>query len=195
MSRRADSTRERAELIFHVYYQQGPDRSLKRLHRDLEAMGVSISPATLKRYSKKYGWQKRIRNLDDEARQQQNQRGVEDVLDMNDRHTQVARALQGAGVSALQRLLADDSRLGNLKASDITRLVDLGIKAERKAVGASSDRREITLETWNDVTTGVVQLYREINEEPDPDIRAARFALRFNRLVDERLAEVAEKGD
>ena len=195
MNRRADAAREKADLIFHVYYQQGPDRSLKRLHSDLKTMGVRTSLATLKRYSKEYGWQEHIRNQDTEARQQQNQRGVEDVLDMNERHTQVARALQGAGVSALQRLLADDSRLGNLKASDITRLVDLGIKAERKAVGASSDRREIALETWNDVVTSVVKLFTEINEEPDPDSRAARFALRIDRLVDERLAEVAKKGD
>ena len=49
MSRRAHSKQEKADLIFHVYYQQGPDRSLKRLHSDMEAMGVSISPATLKR--------------------------------------------------------------------------------------------------------------------------------------------------
>ncbi len=195
MNRRADAAREKADLIFHVYYQQGPDRSLKRLHSDLQTMGVSISLATLKRYSKEYGWQEHIRNQDTEARQQQNQRGIKDVLAMNERHTQLARALQGAGGSALQQLLADAARLGGMKASDIVRFVDSGLKAERSAVGASSDRREIAVETWNNVVTSVVKLFTEINQEPDPDIRAQRFALRIDRLVDGRLAEVAEKGD
>ena len=114
---------------------------------------------------------------------------------MYKRHAQLARALQGAGGSALQQLLANAARLGGLKAGDIARLIESGLKAELRAVGASSDRREITLETWNDVVTSVVKLFTEINEEPDPDSRAARFALRIDRLVDERLAEVAKKGD
>ena len=194
MNRRADSAREKAELLFFAYYQRRPDRSLKGLHSDLKTMGVRISVATLKRYSAKFQWQERIATLDVEARQQQNQRGVEDVIAMHERHTQAARALQGAGVLALRRLLANDSRLGNLKASDIARLIDLGIKAERSAVAASSDRREIALETWNDVVSSVVQLFTEINKEPEPGVRAQRFALRIDRLVDARLAEVAEKG-
>ena len=195
MSRRADSTRERADLIFFAYHQRRPDRSLKGLHRDLQTMGVRISVATLKRYSTTYRWQERIADLDAEARQHQNQRGVKVVLAMNERHTQLARALQGAGGSALQQLLADTVRLRGMKASDIVRLVDSGLRAERSAVGASSARREIALETWNDVVTSVVQLFTEINEEPDPGVRAQRFALRIDRLVDARLAEVAETGD
>ncbi len=195
MSRRADAIRRKAELIFAVYYEGGPDRSIRRLHSDLKTMGVSISLATLKRYSNKYRWQQRIAELDAEARHQQNQRSVEGVLAMNQRHTQLAQALQGAAGSALRQLLANESRLGGLKASDIVRLLDLGLRAERNAVGASSDRRGIAIETWNTVTNNVVQIFTEINQEPDPDIRAQRFALRIDRLGDERLAEVAEQGD
>ncbi len=195
MSRRADPARERAELLFFVYYQRRPDRSLKGLHADLKTMGVSISLATIKRHSKKYRWQERIADLDAEVRQQQSQCGVEDVLAMNERHTQLARALQGAGGSALQRLLASETRLGDLKAADIARLVELGLRAERRAVGASSDRREIATEIWNDVVISVMQIFTEINQEPDPDVRSQRFALRIDRLVDARLAKVAEKGD
>ena len=191
MNRRADAAREKADLIFHVYYQQGPDRSIRRLHSDLKTMGVSISLATLKRYSKKYRWQQHIADLDAEASQQQTQRAVEDVDAMNERQAQLARAVLGAGGSALQQLLANAARLGSLKAGDIVRLIDLGLRA----VGASSDRREIAVETWNDVVTSVVKLFTEINQEPDPDIRAQRFALRIDRLGTARLAEVAEKGD
>ena len=195
MSRRADAAREKADLFFFVYYQYGPDRSIQRLHSDLKTMGVRISVATLKRYSKENGWQEHIRNLDAEARQQQSQRAVQDEVAMNKRQTQLARALLGAGGAALQQLLADAVRLRGMKVGDIVLLIDSGLRAERSAVGASSDRREIAVETWNDVVTSVVQLFTEINHEPDPDNRAQRFALRIDRLVDARLAEVSEKGD
>ena len=138
MSRRADATREKADLFFFAYYQYGPDRSILRLYSDLKTMGVRISKSTLKRYSKKYRWQERIADLDTEARQQQNQRAVEGVLAMYKRHTQLGRAMQGAGGSALQQLLADAARLRGMKPGDITRLVESGLRAERSAVGASS---------------------------------------------------------
>ena len=195
MNRRADSAQERAELLFFIYYQRGPSRSIKGLHADLKTMGVPISEATLKRYSARFKWQERIATLDAQARRQQDQRAVEGMLTMYERHTQLARALQGAAGTALQSLLTNDSRLTNLKPADIARLVDLGLRAERNAVGASSDRREITIEIWNDVVSSIVQVFAEVNQEPDPEVRAQRFALRVDRLVDARLAEAGEKGD
>ena len=110
MSRRADAAREKADLFFFAYYQYGPDRSIARLYSDLKTMGVRTSESTLKRYSKDYGWQERIAALDAEARQQQNQHAVEDVLAMYKRHTQLGRALQGVAGSGLQRLLANARR-------------------------------------------------------------------------------------
>ncbi len=195
MERRGDQARERAELLFFVYHQRGSDRSMTRLHADLQTMGVRVSVATLKRYSARYGWQERIAALDAEAAQQHTQRSVEDLLAMNERHAQLGRAMQGAGGSALQRLLANDSRLAGLKPADIVRLVDLGLKAERRAVGASSDRREIATETWNDVLFSVAPLFTEINQQPDAGIRARLFARRLDRLVEVRLAQVSEEGD
>lgn len=101
--------------------------------------------------------------------------------------------MQGAAGSALQRLLANDARLAGLKPSDIARLIDLGLRAERSAVGVASDRRDIAIDVCNDVVIIIVRLFLDINEEPDARTRARLFARRLDRIIDERLAQYAKE--
>jgi hypothetical protein len=193
MSPRSESASARAELSFHAYYQLGATRSLRRTQTELRAAGISLSLPTLKRYSAAFRWQERIAELDADARRRHREKSVESTTAMHDRHTQLGRAMQGAGGTALQRLLSNDARLAGLTPSDIARLVDLGLRTERSAVGVATDRREITLEVWNDVVVTVVRLFRDVNEEPDPRTRARLFARRLDRLADERLAAANER--
>jgi hypothetical protein len=178
----------RADLLFHFYHQLGPKRSYRRLQPLLAESGLEVSLATLKRYSKRFRWQERIAELDAEARKRQREQDVAGSMAMHDRHAQLGRAMQGAAGSALQRLLANDSRLSGLKPSEIARLIDLGLRAERSAVGVSTDRREIAIEIWNDVVVEVVRIFRDINEEQDQVIRARLFSKRIDRLGDDRLS-------
>jgi hypothetical protein len=182
----------RSELFFHIYKEQR-ERSLRRLQAELIASGVSVSLSTLKRYSRQCDWQARLTELESEARTQQRKQDVADMMAMHDRHAQLGRAMQGAAGSALQRLLANDSRLSGLKPSDIARLIDLGLRAERSAVGVASDRRDIAVDVWNDVVITVVPLFLDINEEPDPRTRARLFARRLDRIVDEHLAQYTKE--
>jgi hypothetical protein len=158
------------------------------LHRQLTASGVSVCLSTLKRYSATFGWQERLSEFDVETRKRRLDRGVEDTLAMHDRHAQLARAVQGAAGSALQRLLNSDTRLAGLRPTEIARLIDLGLRAERSAVGNIVDRREIAVETWNEVVSSVVDIFSEINDEPDERVRARLFAKRLDKLVDRKLA-------
>ena len=151
--------------------------------------GVNISLATLKRYSRRFNWQQRLIELEAEARTQQREQDVVQTMAMHDRHAQLGRAMQGAAGSALQRLLANDTQLAGLKATEIARLVDLGLRAERTAVGVSSDRRQIAVDVWNDVVMTVARLFLEVNEEPDPQTRGRLFARRLDRIVDDRLKQ------
>lgn len=183
----------RAELFFHVYRERS-NRSLRGLHSDLLASGVDVSLATLKRYSAKFRWQERLAELDADARKRRRDQDVGDTLAMHERHAQLGRAMQGAAGSALQRLLANDSRLAGLKPSEIARLIDLGLRAERSAVGVSSDRREIAVDAWNDVVVSVSRLFLDVNDEPDLVTRARLFARRLDRIVDERLAQYEKEG-
>lgn len=183
---------ERAEIIFSLYHQLGPERSLRRLHWELQALGVRIGLATIKRYSVRFGWQRRADDLEAEAVRRQRERTIGDLLAMQDRHAQLARALQGAGGTALQKLMTSEPRLGKMSASDIARLVEAGLKAERHAVGEATDRREIAVETWNSVTTEMVAVFNEVNDDPDPVARARLFARGVDRAVDRYLAEVTD---
>jgi len=106
---------------------------------------------------------------------------------MLERHAQVARAVQGAGGSALQKLMSSDRRLAEMRPTEIARLLDLGLRAERAASGETADRRDIAVSIWNVLTSEIVQLFKEINEDPDPDARARRFARAVDRIVDEHL--------
>lgn len=181
---------ERARMAFSLYAQMGPGRSLSRLHQLLGSAGVRVSLVTLKRYSAKYRWQAEIAALNSVAREGERSAVVAELKAMNDRHGQLARALQGAGGSALQRLLASDARLTNLKPSDIARLIELGLKAERQALAEAADHHQIAVNVWNAVVGEVVQLFTAVNPEPDPDIRTRRFARSVDRLIDERLGEL-----
>lgn len=187
-----DNASSRAEIFFHIYKERA-DRSLRGLHADLIHSGINVSLATLKRYSTQFNWQARLNELDAEARKQQREQDVADTMAMHDRHAQLGRAMQGAAGSALQRLLASDARLSGLKPTEIARLIDLGLRAERSAVGVASDRREIATDAWNDVVSTVVRLFLDINEEPDPRTRARLFARRLDRTIDQRLAQYAKE--
>jgi hypothetical protein len=146
-----------------------------------------MSLGTLKRYSTAYGWQSRIAEARSAAVTAKKQEAINAILAMQDRHSQLGRAMQGAGGAALQRLLSNDTRLAGLKPAEMARLIDLGLKAERSALGAATDRREIGLEIWNDVVVSVVALFERANGESEARVRARLFARGLDDLVTERL--------
>jgi hypothetical protein len=193
MQRSRDVTVERAQITFGLYLGMGERRSLEKLHRQLQALGVPISLATLKRWSARFNWRGQITEQSAEARKELRRRNKEQLIGMEERHSQLARALQGAGGTALQKLLGNDMRLAGLKAADIARLLELGLKSERQVLGESTDRRDVFLEVWNGVTLAVVPIFQEVNEEADPQVRARLFAHAVDRLVDRHLTEVRKE--
>jgi hypothetical protein len=48
-------------------------------------------------------------------------------------------------------------------------------------------RRDITVELLNRVIPPICALFQEVNDEPDPEERKLRFALGFDKIVDEYL--------
>jgi len=190
-----DGIPDRVTLFFQAYVQLGDKRSLSRLRAVLLEAGIEISVASLKRYSKQYRWRMQIVELEKSGRQQAAKTAGESILAMQERHTQLARAMQGAGGSALQRLLGSDTRLAVLKPSDITRLIDLGLKSERHALGAATDRREMAIEIFNDLVVDLVAVFKDVNDEPEPRLRARLFARNVDRLVTNRLGELKRKED
>jgi hypothetical protein len=178
----------RANILFSLYYQAGPSRSLVRLRDDARLLGVRISLATLKRYSSTCDWQARVARLDEEAELRHDERSLERIAAMNERQSQLGRSLQGAAATSLQSLLRDAARLGEISPAEIARLADIGSKLERLALGEATERRDIITSAWNVVVRDVVELFCAVNGTPDPDARAAEFARGLDDLVDRHLA-------
>ena len=185
---------ERADILFGLYVELGPGRSLKQLHERLSTLGATVSLATLKRYSVRFDWQNRLAQLAAESSERRRERGVEQMSQVNERHLQLARALLGAGGTALQRLLGSEVRLASLKPNDIARLLDLGLRSERQTMMLEVDRRQIGIAIWNDVLTDVVELYRTANDVEDPLERASRFADGLDALAQDRLDSLEKEG-
>ena len=142
---RGTSASQRADIIFVVFHEMGPERSLAKLHLRLISLGVRVGLSTLKRYASRYGWQERLAALDVQASGRRADRSLKAAIGMHERHMQLARAVQGAGGTALQRLMQSDLRLSEMRPAEIARLLDLGIKAERDALGEATVRRDVAL--------------------------------------------------
>jgi len=153
------SKAERAELYFAIYASLGPDRSLRKVVEicnqigtqwpDLaKAMGVGVSvdiavaQSTINSYSAEFGWQERIAKLNlTETRVFQ--RGIEAAMQASQRHVQQGQAMQQLSALAIRAKMTPDPVTGrvtltadSLSGTEIARLMDVGIKAERSALEA-----------------------------------------------------------
>ncbi len=189
-----DRVSDRADILFGLYVELGPGRSLKQLHERLSTLGATVSLATLKRYSARFDWQARLAELAAESSERRREGAIERVSQVNERHLQLARALLGAGGTALQRLLGSEVRLASLKPNDIARLLDLGLRAERQTMILEVDRRQIDIAIWNDVLTNVVELFQTANDVEDPLERTSRFADGLDALVQDRFDSLDREG-
>jgi len=182
----------RADVLFALYYELGPDRSLSNLHDHLGALGIRVSLTTLKRNCSRYGWQERVAQVDARGASLGERHSLKTALAMHDRHLQLARAVQGAGGSALQHLMRSDARLSDMKPADIVRLLELGIRAERAALEQTATRRDVATVFANIVTHAVVELFERTNSMAEPATRAEAFAGGLDRIVEQHLKEESD---
>ena len=183
----AGSVSSRADLLFALYVELGPERSLGALDRRLREIGVSCSLSSLKRYSVRFRWTERVASLEAKASRRREGGNLRAALATHERHSQLARALQGAGGSALQQLIADQARLREMKPADIARLLDLGMRAERDASVGTNDRRRLALAMADLVTEEVVALFERVNAVADEGARARAFAVGLDAIVEDHL--------
>jgi hypothetical protein len=107
-------------------------RDLHPLERSLAAVGrkLGVSTAYLERLSSLFGWVKRVRAFDQEEDRRTRALRIRRVEEMNEQHAQIA-ALVLQKVS--ERLNAMD--VNSLRPSDVARLLDIGSKVQRNALG------------------------------------------------------------
>ncbi len=128
----------RSQRAFDLYFNLGPDRTIKRLQAALRAVGSSPTERTLFEWSRRFHWQHRIAELDREARIAADAARVQALREMAERHTKEALLLQQRGAEWIARM--DDD---HVTADGAIRTVVEGVRMERLARGEATEKQEI----------------------------------------------------
>lgn len=126
--RQQDET-PKAYEAFCVYRDQGVNRSLRQTVRDLNK-----NLTTIAEWSSKYDWVKRVAAWDAEQDRVARQAQLDEIVKMRKRHAQIASDMLAKAANALKELPEDEIRAG-----DISRMVDIASKLERISRGDVGD--------------------------------------------------------
>lgn len=114
---------------FCIYRDLGTDRSLEKVATKLQKSNTLMG-----RWSRTYDWVKRAAAWDDEQerieREIAQREQANEIRNMRKRHAGIATAMLVKAATALQRIPDDE-----IKASDISRMVDVASKLERISRG------------------------------------------------------------
>lgn len=149
----------RAYEAFCVYRDMGPGRSQVKVGQKL-----SKNTATIAGWSTKYEWVKRAAAWDAEQDRIARQAQTDEIKRMRKRHADLANAMLVKAAKALQRIPEDE-----IKAGDVSRMVDTAAKLERISRG---DAGEVVEERNGGDAPKIVQFYMPDNhrdkEETEP---------------------------
>lgn len=119
----------RAYEAFCVYRDMGAGRSLSKTWQSLGKSKGTITP-----WSSKYDWPQRAAAWDAEQDRIARQEQINEIKKMRKRHADLATAMLVKAAKALQRIPEDE-----VKASDVSRLVETASKLERISRGDVGD--------------------------------------------------------
>lgn len=180
----------RAEILFGLYYQLGGERSLAKLWKYLCGIGVRISEGTLENYSKRFNWQARVVELDAKLQEQRDSALVNKVQAMNDRQANLGRGMQTIAAGKIKYILDDKEASKKIALADAAGLAATGVKIERLALGAPTERREAVILVWNVMLAQVVNIFKEVNTIKDSHERIELFAQKVDLLAESNLKDV-----
>lgn len=146
----------RAWEAFSVYRDMGADRSITKTAQHLHKNRTTIGE-----WSRKYDWVKRATAWDAEQDRIARQSQIDEIKKMRKRHADLATAMLVKAAKALQRIPEDE-----VKASDVSRLVETASKLERISRG---DVGDVVEERDGGASTPVVQFYMPDNHRQDKE--------------------------
>lgn len=191
---RAANQKARADALFIIYFDFGPERSLELLHAHLTELGLKKSLTTLKNYSVKYDWQQRL--IEEDTKRHERELVDADSVrsKMIDRHSMMGRnllSLANAGFVKFQDLIKQKQTL-DFSPAEIVALAKAGSDIELRAAGEPTLRIEITTVLYNVMIARIASIFREVNRLPSEEARESRFALLVDQ-VQERAIDEANK--
>lgn len=140
----------KAYEAFSEYRDMGTSRSLAKVGQKL-----GKSKTMMDKWSKKHSWVNRAEQWDLEEDRLIRTALTKDIGAMRKRHADVARAMLLKAARALQKIPDDE-----IKASDISRMVDVASKLERISKG---DVGEVVEERQGESVADPVQFYMPDN--------------------------------
>ena len=195
--RRAQTTRERADAFFGIYYQIGPDRSLESLQEFATRIGHRRAMSTFKRWSVDFGWQNKVLELDSQAKEEREGKRLAKITEMNERQAQDfrnAQTLARAGMSSMANELRRTGTL-NLSPLEIIALLEKGAKGERLAMGEATERFEAMIYVYNVMVLAVLAVFKEVNPLKDELQRFHAFTTKVDELRHTKLIDYAEPNE
>lgn len=145
---------------FCAYRDMGTDRSCSKV-----AAVVGKSFSLMQQWSQKNGWVERAAAWDDEQdrlkRDADQKAQIEAIKKMRKRHTEVAVKMIDMAEAAIDTILA-----GEIKPSDLPRIVDIATKLERISRG---DVGEVIEERHGESVAPTVQFYIPDNNRDNPE--------------------------
>lgn len=115
----------RAFEAFQVYRDMGVNRNIRAA-----AQQVGKSKTTIQKWSSNHKWVERVAAWDAEQDRITRQAQLDDIKKMRKRHADLASAMLVKAARALQRIPEDE-----IKAGDVSRMVDTAAKLERISRG------------------------------------------------------------
>lgn len=136
----------KAYEAFTIYRDMGASRSCRKV---AEQLGKSTG--LLERWSRVHEWQKRVSAWDAEQDRLARQAQIDEIKKMRKRHTDMATAMLAKAARALTKIPDDE-----IKASDVSKMVDTAAKLERISRG---DVGEVIEERDGGASVPIVQFY------------------------------------
>lgn len=143
---RLESESSKAYEAFCIYRDMGIQRSLSKVADELQKSDTLIG-----RWSRTFDWVERAAQWDSEQDRVIRQQQLDDIKKMRKRHAAIASQMILKAAEALQIIPPDE-----VKASDVSRLVDVASKLERISRG---DVGEVIEERDGGEAINPVQIY------------------------------------
>lgn len=119
---------------FTYYASLGPGRSYAAV-----AARFGVNKRSVTRHAQLHGWQARLDGLEAKARQRSDAQILDAIVEANERHLKMFKAIQAKALGTLQALPLQS-------ALAAVRSLDLSIKGERLILGEPTDRSAVAVE-------------------------------------------------
>ena len=158
-----ETTRHRK--AFAAYLDLGAHRTIEQLRVVLASEGTSVTVRTLYEWSRQLHWQRRIDDIEHEARRVETEEQIEAIREMRERQSREALLLQQKGTEWIAGV-----EEGKASPEAAIRAIVEGAKLERLARGEATER----IEQHNTVDRRLKEL---TDEELERLIRVANAGL------------------